>query len=409
VPAVGACIAFSTWPIGANAAPVTLGSPTAPASTPSARVRYIGNASTIANVELGEPGANVISPITGTIIRWRMAGNFLGGPFELRVLKPTSGGNYTYGAISEAASPTGIPQTIGTDLPIEAGDVIALEVPNESWVGFIELPGSETDRAVAHPPVAEGQIWEPKSQGAGREFAFNADVLAPPSVIAISPTTGTTASGSSVTISGSNFSEVQKVDFGGMAATSYTINSEGSITATSPPASAPGTVDVTVTTAAGTSPTGSSDSFTYTAPPVPPPPPLPQCIVPNLRGKSLGVAKKEIRTADCKVGWVTRGHGSRAKVVGQKPKPGTVSAADTKVNVKLGKVRRGRNKGGRRRLARFDHRNGRTAQRPRRYAKRTTQRRSKAIPSRWNNQRARAYDDRANAPAPSAISRTPPG
>jgi hypothetical protein len=321
----------------------------------------MGNASTIANVELGEPGAHVASPITGTIIRWRMAGNFLGGPFELRILKPTSGGNYTYGAISEAASPTGIPQTVGTDLPIEAGDVIALEVPNESWVGFIELPGSETHRAVAHPPVPEGQLWEPNSQGTGRELAFDADVLAPPSVIAISPTTGPAAGDSSVTISGSNFSEVEKVDFGGMAATSYTVNSDGSITATSPAPSAPGTVDVTVTTAAGTSPIGSSDSFTYTAPPVPPPPPSPQCMVPDLRGKSLGAAKRKIRTAGCKVGRVTSGHGTRAKVVGQKPKPGTVSAADTNVNLKLGKVRQGPNEGGHRRPARFDHRHARDA------------------------------------------------
>jgi IPT/TIG domain/PASTA domain len=271
-----------------------------------------------------------------------MGGNFVGGPFALRVLKPSSGGHFTYGAISEPAFPTGIPQTIPTALPIEAGDLIALEVPNGSSVGFIEFAGSEADRGVAHPPVAEGQTWEPKSQRAGWEFAFNADVLPPPSIVSISPATGTIAGGSSVTISGTDFSEVQKVTFGGTAATSYTVDSEGSITAVVPPGSAPGPVAVTVTTVAGTNPTGPAASFTYSTPPPLLPPPSPQCTVPKLRGKSLRAAKAAIRAADCKVGRVTRGRGTKGKVVGQEPKPGTVGAADTKVDVKLGKARRPR-------------------------------------------------------------------
>jgi hypothetical protein len=52
------------------------------------------------------------------------------------------------------------------------------------------------------------------------------------------------------------------VDFGSTAATSFTVNSATSITATSPAESA-GTVNVTVTTPGGTSATSYHDQFTY--------------------------------------------------------------------------------------------------------------------------------------------------
>src|SRR5207245_849012 len=52
------------------------------------------------------------------------------------------------------------------------------------------------------------------------------------------------------------------VSFGGTAAASFTVNNATSITAVSP-AHAAGTVDVTVTTPAGTSATSASDQFTF--------------------------------------------------------------------------------------------------------------------------------------------------
>jgi PKD repeat protein len=53
--------------------------------------------------------------------------------------------------------------------------------------------------------------------------------------------------------------------FGTTAATSYTFNSDTSITATTPAAAAAGTVDTTVTTSCGTSATSPADQYTYTA------------------------------------------------------------------------------------------------------------------------------------------------
>ncbi|GAT62568.1 beta strand repeat-containing protein [Paludibacter jiangxiensis] len=84
-----------------------------------------------------------------------------------------------------------------------------------------------------------------------------------PSVTAISPTSGTT--GTSVLITGTNFTGATAVNFGSTAATSYTVNSSTSITATAPSGS--GTVDVIVTTSDGTSATSSNDKFTYVAAP----------------------------------------------------------------------------------------------------------------------------------------------
>ena len=50
--------------------------------------------------------------------------------------------------------------------------------------------------------------------------------------------------------------------FGGVAAASFTVNSDGSITAVTPAGTA-GTVDVTVSAAGGTSATSPADQFTY--------------------------------------------------------------------------------------------------------------------------------------------------
>lgn len=85
-----------------------------------------------------------------------------------------------------------------------------------------------------------------------------------PVVTSVSPSSG--PAGTSVTITGSSFNPVPgacpatAVKFGGVNATSFTLNSDSSITAIAPPGS--GTVAVTVKNARGTSPT--SAPFTYT-------------------------------------------------------------------------------------------------------------------------------------------------
>jgi len=89
-----------------------------------------------------------------------------------------------------------------------------------------------------------------------------------PTVTSISPTSGSTAGGTIVTINGTGFTNALGVSFGTTAATTFTVNTDTSITATSP-AGAAGVVDVTVTTSLGTSTTSTNDQFTYVAPTIP--------------------------------------------------------------------------------------------------------------------------------------------
>jgi hypothetical protein len=84
-----------------------------------------------------------------------------------------------------------------------------------------------------------------------------------PTVTGVSPNAGTTAGGTSVTISGTNFLSGATVTFGGSAATAVTVVNSTTITATTPAGSAGG-VTVTVTNAGGGS--GSlASGFTYSS------------------------------------------------------------------------------------------------------------------------------------------------
>ncbi len=88
--------------------------------------------------------------------------------------------------------------------------------------------------------------------------------IAAPTVTSIAPTSGPAASGTPVTITGTNFTGATAVTIGGAAATGVTVVSATSITATTPVGTA-GARDVAVTTPGGTG-TGTG-LFTYIAAP----------------------------------------------------------------------------------------------------------------------------------------------
>jgi IPT/TIG domain len=81
-----------------------------------------------------------------------------------------------------------------------------------------------------------------------------------PTVTAVSPNQGLPTGGTVVTITGTNLVSPATVKFGTVAATNVAVNS-GVITATAPAGT--GTVDVIVTTNAGTSATSLADKFAY--------------------------------------------------------------------------------------------------------------------------------------------------
>jgi alpha-tubulin suppressor-like RCC1 family protein len=110
-------------------------------------------------------------------------------------------------------------------------------------------------------PVEVGGLAGAKGIGAGSytSYAFGP----PPTVTKVEPKKGPASGGTTVIISGTDLAGATAVKFGSISASSFTVNSATSITAVSP-AEPTGIVDVTVTTAWGTSPISSADRFTVT-------------------------------------------------------------------------------------------------------------------------------------------------
>ncbi|MGZ3318687.1 MAG: IPT/TIG domain-containing protein [Isosphaeraceae bacterium] len=284
----------------------------------------------MANTVLPEPGAQVSSPIEGTIVRWRILYT-KGGPYRLRVLALNANGAYTGVQTSAPETSTGTKlQSFPTSLPIKVGQTIGLDnSTSEDELGaFI----SATDGfAVWNPALADNSTRAPTNvfigeiggEVVGAELAFNADVVPRPAIVLLSPPSGPIAGETTVSIAGHDLSGATAVRFGDAPA-SFSVISDNQITAVSP-ASQVGPVDVTVTTPGGQSAAIEADRFTYTA-----------CVVPKLKGKSLKADRKKLRKASCKLGKV-RGHRSKsAKVKKQSAKPGKVLPPGSKVNVKLG-------------------------------------------------------------------------
>jgi hypothetical protein len=83
----------------------------------------------------------------------------------------------------------------------------------------------------------------------------------PPTVTSVSPNSGPSAGGTSVTVAGSNFTGATAVNFGPTPATGVTFISDSQLAVTSPPGF--GTVDVTVIGPGGASAISLADQFNY--------------------------------------------------------------------------------------------------------------------------------------------------
>ncbi|HEX3172970.1 MAG TPA: hypothetical protein VHQ43_01965 [Solirubrobacterales bacterium] len=87
LPGLVAVIAASAWALlaagAAQASTITVGSVLPPGSTAT----KFDQVATLFNTALPEKGASLVSPVNGTIVRWRVQ-DAKGGPFYLRVLRP---------------------------------------------------------------------------------------------------------------------------------------------------------------------------------------------------------------------------------------------------------------------------------------------------------------------------------
>jgi hypothetical protein len=129
---------------------------------------------------------------------------------------------------------------------------------------------SDTQITAVAPAGTAGTVDVTVTTAAGASQTVTADqytyIQPAPAITAVSPDNGPIAGGTAVTITGTDFDGTTAVSFGATPATSFTVVSPTQITAVSPAASDVGAVDVTVTTAAGTSTTGAADQYTYTFP-----------------------------------------------------------------------------------------------------------------------------------------------
>jgi RHS repeat-associated protein len=116
----------------------------------------------------------------------------------------------------------------------------------------------EGDRTLAKP--AKGLITHYRYDEAGRLVGVS-ETNQLPKVTHLKPTSGPASGGTVVKITGEDLGEATAVSFGPNAATDVKVISAKSITATAP--AGEGTVDVQVTTPAGTSAAVTADQFTY--------------------------------------------------------------------------------------------------------------------------------------------------
>jgi hypothetical protein len=247
-------------------AAATIGSPLAHAPENS----FCG-AATFTNTALG--AGTLKAPYDGVVTAWRIDLHNAGGAFDyrLRILRPPlSGSNYTF----VASGPPQKAPAVGVNLiplpqplPVKAGDIIAYNCQSGAPSAgiFLGTPGSKS--AFFSPAPADGAAVPPNNQLAGQEQLFNADIVGQPAIAAVAPASAPLAGGTAVTLSGTRLGDVTGVSFGGAPATAFTVVSETELKAIAPPHGA-GTVDVQVANAAGSSPAGTADAFTYVAPPV---------------------------------------------------------------------------------------------------------------------------------------------
>jgi hypothetical protein len=175
---------------------------------------------------------------------------------------------------------TGISPTAG---PLAGATSVTITGSGFTGTGFTAVTGvkfgtlaasnftvvSATQITATSPAESAGVVNVTVTGPGGTSTTSTADqytYMAAPTVTGVSPTSGPAAGGATVTITGAGFSAATAVDFGTVAAASFSINSATQITAVSP-AVAAGTVDVTVVSPGGTSTVSPADRFTSVAPP----------------------------------------------------------------------------------------------------------------------------------------------
>lgn len=279
-------------------------------------------------------GASYTVPASGVLTSWSTnAGAGFGQLLGLKVFRPIGGGLFqVVGHDGPRLLTPSVVNTFPVNIPVLAGDILGLAIPiGNPGAGGVPtacefFTGSFADVITYRQGIApDGAVFAPDNSFNESRLNVSATLLPPPAISAVTPAKGSIKGGTSVVLGGLNFAGVLGVTFGGVPA-AFAVNSEGQITAVSPPSKAIAKVPVTVTTVAGGA--TAVQTFSYEG-----------CKVPGLGGKKLKAAKKTLRNKGCKPGKVKKTNGVTAndgKVTKQNPKAGKLLAPGAKVNITLG-------------------------------------------------------------------------
>jgi alpha-tubulin suppressor-like RCC1 family protein len=174
----------------------------------------------------------------------------------------SSSDRFTYGVGVTKLAPSSGPPTGGTSVTITGHGftgATAVKFGSSEATSFI-VESDTTITAVA--PAGVGVVDVTVSAPEGTSPTSPVDQFSyAPVVTRVSPDIGGAAGGTSVTITGSNFTGATAVKFGSNEAASFKVESDTTITATAPAGHK--TVDVTVTGPGGTSTKSAADEFIY--------------------------------------------------------------------------------------------------------------------------------------------------
>lgn len=171
------------------------------------------------------------------------------------VVLPTTPSDYTVNGVQVTATPT--PASNGGDTI-----TVPVNVPASSPVTLV-ISGATNPTTVGTNNTLTISTSSDTVSVVSAPYTTSSTTA--PTVTSLSPTSGATTGGTTVTITGTGFLGATGVNFGTKSATNFTVINDTTVVATSP-AGAAGPVNVTVTNPAGTSATSSSDVFTYVTP-----------------------------------------------------------------------------------------------------------------------------------------------
>ncbi|HVT78137.1 MAG TPA: IPT/TIG domain-containing protein [Acidimicrobiales bacterium] len=211
---------------------ITAVSPSAPAGTVDVTVSSAGGSSALSGADqfsfVGTPTVTGLSPNHG----------------------PVGGGN--------AVTITGTNLAAATTVAF--GDTAAAFTVVSDTALTATVPASEAPDTVS---VVVSSLGGASAASTASRYTYTGV----PTITSVSPSRGPIAGGTTVTVSGSGFSAATAVRFGSVAARSFTINSDVSMTVVSPTVTSATKVHIRVVTTYGTSASSSADRFTYTLTP----------------------------------------------------------------------------------------------------------------------------------------------